>query len=87
METSPSLPRSPSAYRPAVHFGQQRRDRGVPGEAIAACIKDGDIRDSDDHDGYEMRATVGGVCYWVAVIPPAERDESKGLVKSCGFCG
>lgn len=87
MATTQRISRSPSDYRATPHFGQRRREREIPGEAIRECITDGDRKRRDNNEGICLEAEWSGIRYWVALIPPSQSEDEKGKAKSCGRKG
>ena len=79
---SDPVPRDPSAFRPAIHFGQQKTDAGtdrnrhLDGEIINGCIERGDRRKVDT-DVYWLKETFDAVTYRL-VVDLAEREVITG---------
>lgn len=75
------FPRKPEAYRPGNHFGQRKKDRNVPGEAIRKCIEEGEPTGDGHGSNIKLRAEWGAVTYWVVLNPET------GHAISCGYEG
>jgi hypothetical protein len=41
-----NVPRDPSHYSPSIHAGQQRKHREIPWDAVAATLREGEVRPS-----------------------------------------
>lgn len=82
--TSPDdFPRKPSAYTPVDHFIQRKKDRKIPGSAIAACIERGRVVSHDGENRIELSAKWGTTTYFVVL-----ENSSDGLLAvSCGIKG
>lgn len=74
--------RDPQEYEMSVHALQMSRDRNVPVEAVAKCIREGtEVESSKYREGVRVRARYGAIQYWAALAP------EDGTVKSCGVVG
>lgn len=68
-----NAPREPSEYHPTIHFGDMVRERRIPGPAIAACIKEGDIEPGDEPGTVKYIGQFRG-CYYTVVADPESRE-------------
>jgi len=82
VSTDPEVPRTPSAYRPSIHFGERARDlatdrnRHLDGDIIDGCIERGSVRKVDASTRW-LRETFGGVTYRL-VVDVADREVITG---------
>jgi hypothetical protein len=79
-----ALSRDPNDYRPDPngHFRRRKSERDVPGEAIRACIEDGDIVERrNGGQRIKLRSEWCNGSYYVVV------DTSEKLAITCGVSG
>ena len=64
------ISRNPSDYSfdPGGHFQQQKRKRNIPGEAIRACIEQGEVSEQENGN-IRFEAKYNGIRYWMIVNP------------------
>lgn len=69
-----SVERQPASYSPVAnnksglsHFRDMQKKRDVPGEAIRACIEDGELQSCPVDEYFEARAEVYGTEYFVVL--------------------